>query len=45
MLAARRFPFESIPRRVAGLDDADALLATMAGHGDIPPVHAVVVPS
>ncbi len=45
LLASRRFPFESIPRRVAGLDGAGALLETMAGAGDVPPVHAVVVPS
>jgi len=45
LLATQRFPFASIPRRVAGLEDAGALLETMAGGGDTPPVHAVVVPS
>jgi alcohol dehydrogenase len=44
LLASRRFPFETLPRRVVGLDDAGALLAVMAGEGEVPPVHAVVVP-
>jgi alcohol dehydrogenase len=44
LLAARRFPFETLPRRIAGLDDVGELLSTMAGDGDVPPVHAVVVP-
>jgi alcohol dehydrogenase len=45
LLAARRFPFESLPRQVVGLDDVGELLRVMAGEGEIPPVHAVVVPS
>lgn len=44
LLAARRFPFESLPRRVVGLDDAGALLSLMGGDGGVPPVHAVIVP-
>ena len=45
LLAARRFPFETLPRRVVGLDDVGGLLRVMAGEGDVPPVHAVAVPS
>jgi alcohol dehydrogenase len=45
LLASRAFPFEDIPRRVVGLDDAAALLTDMAGEGGIPPVHGVVVPN
>jgi hypothetical protein len=45
LLAARRFPFEMLPRRVVGLDDVGDLLRQMAGEGDVPPVHAVAVPS
>lgn len=44
LLAARRFPFETLPRRVVGLDDVGALLPLMAGESDVPPVHAVVAP-
>jgi alcohol dehydrogenase len=44
MLASGRFPFASMPRRVVGLDDVGTLLPLMAGEGDVPPVHAVVVP-
>jgi alcohol dehydrogenase len=44
MLADDRFPFRTLPRAVAGFDDVGALLATMAGEGAVPPVHAVVVP-
>lgn len=46
LLATGRYPFAELPRRVAGLDEADALLTTMAGEGDgPPPVHGVVAPS
>jgi alcohol dehydrogenase len=45
LLAARRFPFETLPRRVVGLDDVGGLLRVMAGEGDVPPVHAVALPS
>jgi alcohol dehydrogenase len=44
LLADRRFPFETLPRRIAGFDDVGTLLATMAGEREVPPVHAVVVP-
>jgi alcohol dehydrogenase len=44
LLATRRFPFEALPRRVVGLDEVGGLLSVMAGEGEIPPVHAVVVP-
>ena len=44
MLSDARYPFDVLPRRVAGFDDLGALLSTMAGEGDVPPVHAVVVP-
>jgi alcohol dehydrogenase len=45
LLAARRYPFETLPRRCVGLDDAEDLLRAMAGEGDAaPPVHGVVVP-
>jgi alcohol dehydrogenase len=45
LLAARRYPFEELPRRVVGLDDVGDLLALMAGEGEAPPVHAVVTPN
>jgi alcohol dehydrogenase len=44
LLASGRFPFAEVPRRVVGLDGASALLRDMAGEGDTPPVHGVVVP-
>ena len=44
LLAARRFPFDEVPRRTVGLDAAGALLPVMAGEGEVPPVHTVVVP-
>ena len=44
LLASRRFPFEELPRRVEGLGRAGDLLREMAGEGEIPTVHAVVVP-
>jgi alcohol dehydrogenase len=44
LLASRRFPFAELPRRVAGFDDMPDLLATMAGLGGPPPVHAVFAP-
>ncbi|HET6915989.1 MAG TPA: zinc-binding dehydrogenase [Acidimicrobiales bacterium] len=46
LLSSGRYPFEGLPRRVAGLDDADELLATMAGESaGAPPVHGVIVPA
>jgi alcohol dehydrogenase len=45
MLAVDRYPFAALPRRVAGLDDAEALIQSLAGEGDVPPpVHGVIVP-
>jgi alcohol dehydrogenase len=44
LLASRRFPFETLPRRAVGFDDVGSLLRDMAGIGEIPPVHGVVVP-
>jgi alcohol dehydrogenase len=45
LLATGRYPFAELPRRCVGLDEADELLATMAGErDDAPPVHGVVTP-
>jgi alcohol dehydrogenase len=44
LLATGRFPFADLPRRVAGLGGAGALLSVMAGEGEVPPVHAVIAP-
>jgi hypothetical protein len=44
LLASDRFPFADLPRRISGFGDTSALLATMAGLGDLPPVHAVFSP-
>ena len=45
LLASRRYPFEELPRRVVGLDDAGELLAAMAGESAVTaPVHGVIVP-
>jgi alcohol dehydrogenase len=45
MLAAGRYPFAELPRRVAGLDDLEDLIRTMAGEGDPDiPVHGVLAP-
>jgi alcohol dehydrogenase len=45
MLAAGRYPFAAIPRRVAGLDDAEQLIQSLAGEGDEPPpLHGVIAP-
>lgn len=45
VLVSDRWPFRDLPRQVAGFDDAEALLQTMAGEsaGEAP-VHAVLVP-
>ena len=45
LLAAQRFPFAELPRRVVGLEDVGALLPVMAGELGTPPVHAVVAPT
>ncbi|ORB83704.1 alcohol dehydrogenase [Mycobacterium kansasii] len=45
LLASGRYPFEGLPRRCARLDDAEDLLATMAGEGaGLLPVHGVITP-
>jgi alcohol dehydrogenase len=45
LLASGRCPFASLARRCVGLDDAEDLLATMAGEpDDVPPVHGVLKP-
>jgi len=45
VLASGRYPFADLPRRCVGLDEAEDLLATMAGEReDVPPVHGVVTP-
>ncbi len=44
LLAAGQFPFAALPRRAVGLDDVGELLRDMAGEGETPPVHGVVVP-
>jgi alcohol dehydrogenase len=44
LLQSGRYPFESLSRRVAALDEADDLLQTMAGEGEPPPLHAVIEP-
>jgi alcohol dehydrogenase len=46
LLASGRYPFAGLPRRCAGLADAEALLRSMAGEADEPPpVHGVIVPT
>jgi alcohol dehydrogenase len=45
LLASGRYPFADLPRRCVGLDDAEDLLATMAGERDgVAPVHGVLTP-
>lgn len=45
LLAAGRYPFDTLAREVAGLDGAADLLRTMAGEGGRPPpVHGVLAP-
>lgn len=44
LLASDALPFASLDRTTAGLDTLDALLQAMAGEGDVPPVHGVLVP-
>lgn len=45
LLESRRYPFAELPRRVVDLENVGALLSSMAGEGDPPPVHGVVVPT
>jgi alcohol dehydrogenase len=44
LLARGTYPFAELPRQTVGLDDAVALLETMAGERGVPPVHAVLAP-
>lgn len=44
LLAAGTYPFADLSRRVVDLGGVEGLLKMMAGEGDVPPVHAVVVP-
>jgi len=45
LLVAGRYPFAELPRQVAGFDDVEPLLQTLAGERPgIPPVHAVFAP-
>jgi len=45
LLMSGRYPFESLPRRCVRLEDAEELLATMAGERDgVPPVQGVLTP-
>jgi alcohol dehydrogenase len=45
LLVSRRYPFETLPRRVAGLHEGNDMLRAMAGDDDRPPpVHAVIAP-
>jgi len=45
LLMSGRYPFDSLPRYCARLEDAGELLATMAGERDgVPPVHGVLTP-
>jgi alcohol dehydrogenase len=45
LLASGRYPFAELPRRIAGLDEAEDLVRCMAGEGSgPPPVHGVLVP-
>lgn len=45
LLAAHRYPFADLDRRVVGFAELDRLLAAMAGETDAaPPVHAVFAP-
>jgi alcohol dehydrogenase len=46
LLASGRYPFDDVPRRVAGLDDAEDLIQSLAGESDAPPpVHGVIAPA
>ncbi len=44
LLASDALPFGSLARRAVGLDGLETLLQAMAGEGDDPPVHGVLVP-
>jgi alcohol dehydrogenase len=45
LLATGRYPFTELPRRVAGLDEAERLIQSLAGESDEqPPIHGVIAP-
>lgn len=44
LLASAALPFTSLARQTAGLDTLEPLLRAMAGEGDDPPIHGVLVP-
>jgi alcohol dehydrogenase len=44
LLASNRYPFAELPRRCAPLDAAEDLLLSMAGEGEVPPIHGVITP-
>lgn len=45
LLGTDKYPFAALPRRCASLDEAAALLESMAGESDVPPpVHGVITP-
>ncbi|RIK07762.1 MAG: alcohol dehydrogenase [Acidobacteria bacterium] len=45
LLGSNKYPFAVLPRRCASLDEAPALLESMAGESDEPPpVHGVITP-
>ena len=45
LLVSGRYPFAELPRQVAGFDDLEPLIQTLAGERPgIPPVHAVFAP-
>jgi alcohol dehydrogenase len=44
MLADGSLPFAELPRRCERLDTLEGLIQSMAGEGDPPPVHGVLVP-
>ncbi len=45
LLVSGRYPFADLPREIAGFDDIEPLIQTMAGERDaVPPVHGVFAP-
>ena len=45
LLVAGRYPFEDLPRQVAGFDDLEPLIQLLAGErSGVPPVHGVFAP-
>ena len=45
LLVSGRYPFEDLPRQVAGFDDLESLIQLLAGErSGVPPVHGVFAP-